>query len=175
MSPTCPATAMRLCAREIKKSWQDFCGSTFPRATRRGSCLSSTAARPEGTGRGAARALRPTGRPVLILATKSDKLNVADNARRSRAPGAVEGAHPGHASGSTVLTFSATRHLGIEGADEILAKLAGLDADTGANVNAAPPAGGQPVGGADQDDRRAKKRPRDQGEGRGAWKNARHR
>ena len=85
-------------------------------------------------------AFLPSGRPVLVLATKLDKLNAA--ARRGAVDGlrtALREAFPQYAAAITVIGFSATAKLGIDAADATLA---------------------QWIGAPDQD----RKRPRDQGE-----------
>ena len=66
----------------------------------------------------------PSGRPVLILATKSDKLNAAE--RRGAVAvirEALRAAFPAQASSVTVIGFSATSRLGLEAADAALAGL----------------------------------------------------
>lgn len=64
----------------------------------------------------------PSGRPLLLLATKIDKLTQSE---RKRALSALEGAvaadFPGLAHQVSVVGFSALRHLGIEAADDVLA------------------------------------------------------
>jgi GTP-binding protein len=75
----------------------------------------------------------PSGRPVLVLATKSDKLNTSEqrqSAARIRAQ--VAQAFPALASGVTVVPFSATRRLGVLEADDVLAHWLGIDAPEGA-------------------------------------------
>lgn len=64
----------------------------------------------------------PSGRPVLILASKSDKLNVSErrdavaSIRRSLAE-----RYPTHESSIAVVPFSATRNTGVEQADDVIA------------------------------------------------------
>ncbi|MEP6679695.1 MAG: ribosome biogenesis GTP-binding protein YihA/YsxC [Betaproteobacteria bacterium] len=64
----------------------------------------------------------PSGRPVMILATKSDKLNIAqrrDAAAAIRA--AVDARYAGAGAGAVeVILFSATTHVGLEAADALL-------------------------------------------------------
>ncbi len=64
-----------------------------------------------------------SGRPVLLLATKSDKLNLQE---RRRALTGIERTLREHydeaASGVTVVEFSATARRGIEAADEVIAQ-----------------------------------------------------
>ena len=60
----------------------------------------------------------PSGRPVLILATKCDKLNQAE--RRAAVTGIerrCRDAFPGHAGAVRVIAFSATSRQGVEDAD----------------------------------------------------------
>jgi GTP-binding protein len=65
----------------------------------------------------------PSGRPVLILATKADKLNQAE---RSAAVTGIRAqlreAFPGHASDMTVISFSAVSRQGVDEADGTLAR-----------------------------------------------------
>jgi GTP-binding protein len=63
----------------------------------------------------------PSGRPVLVLATKSDKLNVSE--RRGAVAGMraqLQKLFPVHPAGVTIVTFSATQRTGIEEADDVL-------------------------------------------------------
>ncbi len=62
----------------------------------------------------------PSGRPVMILATKSDKLNIAE--RRDAVAGirANVSARFPYASAVTVIAFSASTRLGIAEADAVL-------------------------------------------------------
>lgn len=65
----------------------------------------------------------PSGRPVLILATKADKLNQAE--RSAAIKGIVAQLHdafPGHANDVAVIAFSAVSRQGIDEADERLAR-----------------------------------------------------
>jgi len=60
----------------------------------------------------------PSGRPVLILATKADKLNQAE--RRAAVTGIdaqLRGAFPGHAKDVRVIAFSAASRQGVDEAD----------------------------------------------------------
>jgi GTP-binding protein len=70
----------------------------------------------------------PSGRPVLILATKSDKLNLAE--RRSAVAGirrALESEFGAGGGRVAVVGFSATRRDGVLEADDVLAEWLGLD------------------------------------------------
>ncbi len=88
-----------------------------------------------------------SGRPVLVLATKSDKLaasaqRVAERELRRE----LVAAYPAQAPHVHVVAFSATRRIGIEAAEAVIAGWLGLDAPPPAEVEA------------------EKKRPRGQGE-----------
>lgn len=64
-----------------------------------------------------------SGRPLLVLATKSDKLNQADRRAAVRAIEAQLGAaFAVHANTATVVAFSATSRQGVEAADMVLAR-----------------------------------------------------
>lgn len=65
----------------------------------------------------------PAARPLLILATKMDKLGIA--ARRAAAAAILDEArrgHPAHVERIAVVAFSAVRPLGLEAADAALAQ-----------------------------------------------------
>jgi GTP-binding protein len=65
----------------------------------------------------------PSGRPLLILATMSDKLNLA--VRRGAVRGietAMRQAFAGQAGAATVVAFSATSRQGVDEADAMLAR-----------------------------------------------------
>ncbi len=65
----------------------------------------------------------PSGRPLLVLATKSDKLNQAERRAAVRAIEAqLRDAFAVHAATATVVTFSATSRQGVEEADTVLAR-----------------------------------------------------
>jgi GTP-binding protein len=102
----------------------------------------------------------PSGRPVLILATKMDKLT--PTARRAAA-GAIEdavaAAHPPHAAQVTVIPFSATRRLGIEEAETLLGAWLDVTAESIA-AEVARHRGSQPPAGKE-------KAPRSRGVSRG--------
>jgi len=85
----------------------------------------------------------PSGRPVLVLATKMDKLATsAQRKAQADVVRAVATEFPAQAGNVAVVPFSATRRIGIEAAEAAIAGWLGFDA------------------GAD----RQKKGPRDQGE-----------
>ena len=64
----------------------------------------------------------PSGRPVMVLATKSDKLSRNEAARASAAiRGQLAERYPGQASNVAVIPFSATARTGLLEADAILA------------------------------------------------------
>ncbi len=65
----------------------------------------------------------PSGRPVLILATKVDKLNQSE--RRAAVANVVkrlQEAFPDHAHAVSVIAFSATSRQGVDEADATLAR-----------------------------------------------------
>ena len=65
----------------------------------------------------------PSGRPLLVLATKRDKLNQAERRAAVRAIEAqLRDAFAVHAATATVVTFSATSRQGVEEADTVLAR-----------------------------------------------------
>ena len=83
----------------------------------------------------------PSGREVLVLATKSDKLARSEASRAAQAiRRAVAERYPDHAARVAVVAFSATARTGLEESDAILARWLGVPGES------------------------AKKRPRDQGE-----------
>ena len=95
----------------------------------------------------------PSGRPVLLLATKMDKL--AASAQRTAERGiaaAIAADFPAQAVNVTVVPFSATRRLGIAAAEATIAAWLGLDDSAD---GAQSPAAADDV---------QKKGPRDQGE-----------
>jgi GTP-binding protein len=95
----------------------------------------------------------PSGRPVLVLATKSDKLNRAEQAKAARSIRTeLASRYPAHASSLVVVPFSATRRVGLVEADDVLASWLGLPGQVQASQ-----IGDSSMGGA-------KKRPRSQGE-----------
>lgn len=72
----------------------------------------------------------PSGRPVLVLATKSDKLNVSER-RQSVASirGQLAHAFGEQGANASVIPFSATQKSGVTDADDVLARWLGLDAE----------------------------------------------
>ena len=110
--------------RALKQGWQDFLWlyvttrTTLIGSGARRRCTTSV----EGARRGAAcSGFLPSGRPVLILATKSDKLNQAE--RRAAVTG-IEGqlrdAFPGYVNDVRVIVFSASSRQGVDDADAAL-------------------------------------------------------
>ena len=94
----------------------------------------------------------PSGRPVLLLATKMDKLTrSAQRQAEMAAMRAIAEDFPAHAGNVTVVPFSATRRIGVEVAEAAIAGWLGLDRDAG--IRPKPLA-----------DKEKKKGPRDQGE-----------
>ena len=72
-------------------------------------------------------AFLPSGRPVLVLATKSDKLNIAE--RRSAVAGveqAIRTVFPDHAGTTSVIAFSTTSGEGVVEANQTVAQWLGL-------------------------------------------------
>ena len=65
----------------------------------------------------------PSGRPVLILATKADKLNQAErSAAVTGIRAQLRDAFRGHANDVTVIAFSAISRQGVDEADATLAR-----------------------------------------------------
>lgn len=116
-------------AREIKKTWQDFLWDyVTTRSTLVGLVLVSDA-------RHGLKDLDltllehfvPSGRPVLVLATKSDKLNQSEQSRAAAGIRArIAELFPAQAMSVTVLPFSATRRMGVADADAVLASWLGI-------------------------------------------------
>jgi len=83
----------------------------------------------------------PSGREVLVLATKSDKLSRSEAMRAAQAiRRALAERYPAHEANVAVVPFSATARMGLMDADAILARWLGVQGE------------------------KKKKRPRDQGE-----------
>ena len=125
-SPTCRATAMRRCRRRLKQAWQDFLWQYVTTRDDAGGAgrRRRRAAWRAPTRRRAALGIRPVGtRPVLVLATKVDKLNLAERrdavaAIRARACGALLGDARGQRAG----VLRDERALGVEEADAVIAR-----------------------------------------------------
>jgi GTP-binding protein len=65
----------------------------------------------------------PSGRPVLVLATKIDKLNVAERRRAvTEIRAGLQQAFPDQVRAVSVVGFSATSRQGVEDADRTLAE-----------------------------------------------------
>ncbi len=98
----------------------------------------------------------PSGRPALLLATKSDKLTPsAQRIAQRKLAAEAHAAFPVHASRISVISFSALRRIGVDDAEGIIAGWLGIES--------APEA--QQVAAKGRDHAAApKKRPRDQGE-----------
>jgi GTP-binding protein len=72
----------------------------------------------------------PSGRPVLILATKVDKLTrSAQRQAEMSATKVIAGTYPAHAANVSIVPFSATRRIGVEPAEATLGHWLGLDTD----------------------------------------------
>lgn len=114
--------------RDVKRAWQDFLWEyVSTRTTLVGLVLVADARHGlKDLDRGLLDAFLPSGRPVLVLATKSDKLN---NAERREAVRRIEvqirEAWPAQAAATHVIAFSATRSTGLEAADAVLAQWLG--------------------------------------------------
>jgi GTP-binding protein len=141
--------------RELKRHWQDFVARYL--ATRQSLvALVLVVDARHGLAESDRRLLDgflPSGRPVLVLATKMDKLTAQGQRQARDAIRAdIANAHPAHAPQVTVVAFSALRRIGVEAAEAVL----GDWTDYGS-----PPVDGTP----DRANPGApKKRPRDQGE-----------
>jgi GTP-binding protein len=82
-------------------------------------------------------AFLPSGRPVLILATKVDKLaNSAQHQAVRAMATAVADAFPAHVAGVEIVPFSATRRLGIDVAETLLGSWLGVTAESIAEARA---------------------------------------
>jgi GTP-binding protein len=112
-------------ARDLKRSWQDFLWEyVTTRPTLIGLVLIADARHGlKDLDFTLLHAFVPSSRPVLVLATKSDKLNTSEQR------GAIHGiraqlanAFPEHIAAIGVLPFSATRRIGVESADAALAQ-----------------------------------------------------
>ena len=72
----------------------------------------------------------PSGRPVLVLATKMDKLTrSAQREAEIAAAKAITAAYPAHAANVCIVPFSATRRIGVEAAEARLGGWLGQDGD----------------------------------------------
>ncbi|HEX6137994.1 MAG TPA: ribosome biogenesis GTP-binding protein YihA/YsxC [Casimicrobiaceae bacterium] len=114
--------------RALKEAWQQFLWTyVTTRTTLVGLVLIVDARhglRP--LDRDALAAFLPSGRPVLILATKSDKLDRGDRTLAVAAiRDALVSAFPEHGQAVTVIAFSATARQGIDEADAALARWLG--------------------------------------------------
>jgi GTP-binding protein len=111
-------------ARDVKRTWQEFLWEyVSTRSTLVGLVLVVDSRHAlKDLDRTLLGAFLPSGRPVLVLATKTDKLN---NAERREAVKQIEAqlvhAFPTHAPQATVVAFSATNRTGLEAADAVLA------------------------------------------------------
>jgi GTP-binding protein len=114
--------------RALKRAWQDFLWTyVTTRTTLIGLVLVVDARHGlKALDMDLLAAFLPSGRPVLILATKCDKLNQAERRRALAAiRDGLRGAFPGYAQGATVIGFSAASRQGIEEADATLAQWMG--------------------------------------------------
>ena len=109
--------------RALKKSWQDFLWSyVTTRTTLIGLVLIVDARHGlKALDLDLLAAFLPSGRPVLILATKIDKLNVAERRRAvAEIRSGLHDAFPDQAHPATVIGFSAMSRQGVEDADRVL-------------------------------------------------------
>lgn len=116
--------------RALKQSWQDFLWSyVTTRTTLIGLVLIVDARHGlKPLDNALLAAFLPSGRPVLILATKIDKLNVAGRRRAvTDIDTGLRDAFPGHARAASVIGFSATSRQGVEEADRTLAQWLGSE------------------------------------------------
>jgi len=73
----------------------------------------------------------PSGRPVLVLATKMDKLTVSAQRNAARAAAAaIAAAFPVYAGNVTVVPFSAVKKFGVDEAEAAVAAWLGIPHDT---------------------------------------------
>jgi GTP-binding protein len=126
--------------RELKRHWQDFLGHYI--ATRQSLiALALVVDARHGlaeTDRTLLAAFLPSGRPVLVLATKMDKLAAAAQRTAHEAiVRAIATAFPGYAHNVTVVTFSATRRSGLAEAEAVVASWL-------AEIDVPPPDGSAP-------------------------------
>lgn len=123
--------------QELKRHWQDFLGRYV--ATRQalvGLVLIVDARHGiADLDRQILATYLPSGRPVLVLATKMDKLAAsAQKQARHAIEHAIASAFPAQAAQVSVVPFSATRRIGIETAEIALAGWLGIDT-TATRVN----------------------------------------
>mgnify|MGYP006269843263 FL=1 len=72
----------------------------------------------------------PSGRPVLLLATKMDKLAAgAQRVAEREIVATIGNWFPAHSVNVTVVPFSATRRLGVEAAEATITRWLGLDSE----------------------------------------------
>lgn len=70
----------------------------------------------------------PSGRPVLVLASKMDKLSAsAQTCAEREIAGSIAAEFPLHAARVAVIPFSAPRRIGIDAAEAVIADWLGLD------------------------------------------------
>jgi GTP-binding protein len=79
-----------------------------------------------------------SGRPVLVLATKMDKLaSSAQRKARSDIVGSIATDFPGHVANVAVVPFSATRRIGVAEAEATIVGWLGLEAEVDAGYTSA--------------------------------------
>jgi GTP-binding protein len=139
--------------KELKRHWQDFLARYIAMRQSLIALVLVVDARHglADTDRTLLDSFLPSGRPVLVLATKMDKLSAsAQRTAHAAIADAMARAFPAYVANVTVVTFSATRRSGLEEAESVIARwLAGSASHV------------EPANAISQS---AKKRPRDQGE-----------
>lgn len=116
-------------ARDVKREWQDFLWEYLTtRDTLVGLVLVADARHGlKPLDFTVLDAFVPSARPVLVLATKSDKLNQSDQRRAvSNIRSQLAERYPAQAAGIEVVGFSATRRLGLLAADRVLCGWLGI-------------------------------------------------
>ena len=130
-------------AKEIKRGWQDFLWEyVSTRSTLVGLVLVVDARHAlKDLDRTLLANFLPSGRPVLVLATKSDKLNNAERrAAVKKIVAQVAGDFPGQAPQVEVVAFSASARTGVVEADRVLAQWLGLGPPERPDAERAPAA-----------------------------------
>lgn len=120
-------------AKDIKRSWQDFLWEyVSTRSTLVGLVLVVDARHGlKDLDRALFDAFLPSGRPVLVLATKSDKLNRSEQmAAVKRIEAEIAQAWPAQRRNVRVVSFSATARSGVEDADRVLGAWLGEGSET---------------------------------------------
>lgn len=136
-------------AKEIKRGWQDFLWEyVSTRSTLVGLVLVVDARHAlKDLDRTLLANFLPSGRPVLVLATKSDKLNNAERrAAVKKIAAQVAADFPGQAPQVRVVAFSASARTGVAEADAVLAQWLGLGPQAAGSEGAPAPDERRPRG-----------------------------